>query len=169
MTSVFNQIISGKLKAYKIYEDDLIIVILAKEQIQPGHCLIIPKIEIGHFSLLPSDYFYEIHSFSQKLSKAIEAVTQCIKVGGLYAGWDINHVHYHLIPMHEYNDLNPEKAKIISHNIMLDLQRKITDKLNKILSDQNFMLEDIKEIDSLKKHLSKKENKLKKQLRVKLL
>lgn len=164
MRSIFTQIIESKIQAYKIFENNLIIVILAKDQIQPGHCLIIPKIEIEHFSLLPQFYLYEIHSFSQKLSLAVKNVTSCVRVGGLFAGWDVAHVHYHLIPMHKYDDLDPVKAKILPAPEMLELQAKITSELFKILNDEQAKLHESEQIKLLSDYLVKKGRELNKSL-----
>ena len=34
-----------------------------------------------------------------------------MRVGTIIAGWDIPHFHYHLVPMFEYEDLDPAQAR----------------------------------------------------------
>lgn len=163
MSSIFIKIIKGEEKAYKVFENDLVIIILAREQIRPGHCLIIPKIEFAHFSNLPQLYLYEIHFLSQKLSIALQKATNCVRVGALFAGWDINHVHYHLVPMHAYDDLDHTLAKSLPEEEMIGLQNKITSELKNVIKDEKRNLQERDEIKFLKDYLKQKEKSLKKQ------
>ena len=51
MTSIFTKIIQRELPAHFLYEDELVISFLSIHPIQPGHTLIVPKVEVDHFIL----------------------------------------------------------------------------------------------------------------------
>jgi histidine triad (HIT) family protein len=125
MPSVFTQMIEGKAPCFKIFEDEYTFAFLAREQIQPGHTLIVPKLEIDYFIDLPEPYYSAVFQTAKRVSRAIHQVTNCKRVGTVTAGWDIPHFHYHLVPMFDYYDLDPRRAKVRSKEENLEIQAKI--------------------------------------------
>jgi histidine triad (HIT) family protein len=123
--TVFTKIIERQLPSYILYEDDLIIAILAREGIHPGHTLIIPKIEVDYFLDVPEPYFTRIFEISKPLSKAIHKATACKRMGTMMLGWDVPHTHYHLIPMFSTGDLDIGKMHLISEDDQKQIQTKI--------------------------------------------
>lgn len=128
--SVFTLILQGKLPCYKIYEDEHTLAFLTRDAIQPGHTLIIPKIEIDYFIDVPEPYYSAVFFNAKMIAQAIQKVTGCVRVGTVIAGWDIPHFHYHLIPMNDSSDLSFSKARQLSHEENADLQKRITEALN---------------------------------------
>jgi histidine triad (HIT) family protein len=108
---IFSQIISGEVPSYRVFEDEYTFAFLAKDAIQLGHTLIVPKIEIDYFVDVPEPYYSAVFKNAKRLSKTIHEVTRCQRVGTVIAGFDIPHFHYHLIPMFDYFDLDPKRAK----------------------------------------------------------
>jgi histidine triad (HIT) family protein len=111
-TSIFSKIIRGELPCYKVHEDDWTVSILTREPIQLGHSLVIPKFEINHFAEMPEAIYSAVFKNSKVLSKAIQKATNCGRVGMVIAGWEVPHVHIHLIPTHDLSDFNFHKAKL---------------------------------------------------------
>lgn len=98
MASVFTKIIQGELPSYKVYEDEKIIAILALHQVQLGHCLVIPKKETNAFYEMDQDEYTELMSVSQKIALAIKKVTGAKRVCSMFQGFEVPHVHHHLVP-----------------------------------------------------------------------
>ncbi len=130
MASVFTKIINGELPSYKIHEDDLTISILTIEPISPGHTLVIPKQEVNHWFDVPLEVYTRIGLNSQKIAKAIKAVTGCPRVGTIVAGFEVPHYHLHLIPAWSIPDLDFKRAKKISEMEMKTIQEKIIQALS---------------------------------------
>jgi histidine triad (HIT) family protein len=129
MASVFTKIIQGELPSYKVYEDSLVIAILAKDQINLGHTLVIPKEEVDHwFDVDPKTYAH-LQTVSQRIGKAIRTVTQCDRVLTAAIGYEVRHYHLHLIPSNSMADLNFGKARAFPSD---DMQR-IVDQIRKLL------------------------------------
>lgn len=127
--SVFSKIISGIIPSYKIYEDNHVYAFLARDAIQLGHSLIVPKIEIDYFVDVPEPYYSAVFQAAKPLSRAIHESTGCKRVGTVIAGWDVPHFHYHLIPMFDYFDLDPKRAVQRTHEENIGIQQKIINRL----------------------------------------
>ena len=125
-SSVFSKIIRGELPSYKIHEDERTVSILALHQVTPGHTLIIPKIEVDYFVDVPEPYYSAVFKTARIVSSAIHKATGCLRVGASIIGWDVPHFHFHLIPMHGHGDLDFKKARLLTKEEMLSLQKKIS-------------------------------------------
>lgn len=127
--SVFTEIIKGQRPSFKIFEDEYTYAFLARESLQPGHTLIVPKIEVDYFVDVPEPYYSAVFQNAKIISKAIHKATNCKRVGTISAGWDIPHFHYHLVPMFDYHDLDPRRAQIRSREDNLKIQQAIIENL----------------------------------------
>src|SRR5690606_5826354 len=126
---LFTKIINGDIPSYKIFEDELTFAFLDINPIEPGHTLVIPKIEVDYFIDVPEPYYSAVFKNARIISAAIHQATGCKRVGTIIAGWDVPHFHYHLIPMHDYGALDFKRAKARNEAEMKEMQIKITDLL----------------------------------------
>jgi histidine triad (HIT) family protein len=129
MASIFTKIINGELPSYKIHEDELVIAILALDQVNPGHVIVIPKQEINHWFDVPEAAYTRVGLIAQKIAKAQKEVTHCPRVGTIVAGFEVPHYHLHLIPAWSIPDLDFKRAKRLPDDEMKLIQRKIVDAL----------------------------------------
>ncbi len=101
MASVFTKIVRGEIPCYKIYEDEKTMAFLDIEPEEPGHTLVIPKVEIGKLYDLPDEDYNAVMATVKKLAKHMEKVLGnriIIKVYGV----DLpDHAHVHLMPMNK--------------------------------------------------------------------
>lgn len=105
MTSIFSQIIQGKLPCKKVYEDERILAIEDIHPAAPVHILIIPKKEIPDLqSLKPEDLYLiqDVVSVAQKLAREfkIENGYRLVTNNGKGAGQTVFHLHFHLMGGH---------------------------------------------------------------------
>ncbi len=131
MSSVFTKIINGKLPSYKVYEDNKVLSFLALEQINLGHCLIVPKTEIDHFFDVEKKEYEHMFNISKKVSKAIRTVTNCVRVGLAIQGFEIHHTHIHLIPLWKPEEFSFTNQKKRTKEEMLLIKNKIITALEK--------------------------------------
>jgi len=125
MASVFTRIIQRELPSFRVYENEHVLAFLARDAIHLGHTLIVPKIEVDYFIDVPEPYYSAVFAAAKPLGRAIHEATSCKRVGVLVAGWDVPHFHCHLIPMFDYEDLEPRRAKPFSPAENTDMQRRI--------------------------------------------
>jgi histidine triad (HIT) family protein len=130
MPTIFSRIISWEIPSYKIYEDEYVYAFLDIFPQYPGHTLIVPRVEIDHFSDVPEPYYSAIFLAAKKLSWVIQKATGCQRICTAFIGYDISHCHYHLIPtgstadmdMKKREQANPDDLKIMQEKIVEILQ-----------------------------------------------
>ena len=127
--SIFTKIINGEIPSYKVAENDQFYAFLDINPNAKGHTLVVPKKEVNKLFELEEESYNELMSFSRKVALAIEKVVPCKRIGMSVIGLEVPHVHVHLIPLEEMEDiqfvkkvkLQPEEfeaiAKAISENM----------------------------------------------------
>lgn len=126
MASVFTKIINGELPCYKIFEDDLTLSFLAIDQVTEGHTLVIPKMEVNHWTEVPEEIYLKVHSNSQMIGKAVLEYTKAPRILTAAVGFEVPHYHLHLIPAWGISDLDFKKGKKLPAADMERIQKGIT-------------------------------------------
>lgn len=129
MASVFTKIINGDLPCYKIHEDERTFSFLALDQVNLGHTLVIPKLEVNHWFDVPEESYTQVGRNAQKIARAIQSATGCPRVGTMVAGFEVPHYHLHLIPAWSIPDLDFKRAQRRSEQEMREIQEKILNNL----------------------------------------
>lgn len=107
---IFCQIISGKVPAKKVYEDDKVLAALDINPASKGHMLLMPKEHYPIMPIVPPDVLAHMFVVAKKLSKAVlkglkaTGVSIFIANGGV-AGQRAQHFMIHLIPRYEADDV----------------------------------------------------------------
>ena len=105
MSSIFTKIINGEIPAYKVAEDDNYLAFLDVNPNAKGHTLCIPKQEINKIFDMEEDHYLGLMKFSRKVAKALEKTVPCKRVGVAVIGLEVPHVHVHLIPLNEMDEM----------------------------------------------------------------
>jgi histidine triad (HIT) family protein len=105
MSSIFTKIVNGEIPSYKIAEDENYLAFLDVNPNATGHTLCIPKQEINKIFDMEEDLYLGLMKFSRKVAKAIEKTVECKRIGVAVVGLEVPHVHVHLIPLHDMDDM----------------------------------------------------------------
>lgn len=105
MSSIFTKIINGEIPAYKVAEDDNYLAFLDVNPNAKGHTLCIPKQEINKIFDMEEEHYLGLMKFSRKVAKALEKTVPCKRVGVAVVGLEVPHVHVHLIPLNEMDEM----------------------------------------------------------------
>ena len=105
MSSIFTKIVNGEIPAYKVAEDDKYLAFLDVNPNAKGHTLCIPKEEINKIFDMEEDHYLGLMKFSRKVAKALEKTVPCKRVGVAVVGLEVPHVHVHLIPLNEMDEM----------------------------------------------------------------
>lgn len=106
MSSIFTKIIKGEIPSYKVAENDNYIAFLDAFPLVEGHTLVVPKKEVDKIWDLDKETYLGLMDFAYDIAQGMEKVIPCLRVGVAVVGLEVPHVHVHLVPLNEMNDIN---------------------------------------------------------------
>lgn len=129
MSSIFTKIINGEIPAYKIAENDKFLAFLDVNPNAKGHTLCIPKQEINKIFAMEEDLYLELMAFSRKVAIAIEKTIECKRVGMAVVGLEVPHVHVHLIPLQDMDDMRFQRKTSLTPEEFQEVAKQIASNL----------------------------------------
>ncbi len=125
MSTIFTNIIEGRIPCYKIAETSTCLAFLDINPNTLGHTLCIPKKEVDLIFDLDSDLYQDLMNFSKKIAKALKKAVPCERIGMSVIGLEVPHAHVHLIPINSMKDVSfVNKIKLESKDFEI-LAKKI--------------------------------------------
>jgi histidine triad (HIT) family protein len=112
MPSLFTRIVRGEVPCHKVWEDEHHLAFLDINPIQPGHVLVIPKREIGYLFDLSAAEQAALWNAVHVVEEMVRRATGCKRVCLMVVGWEVPHVHVHLVPTNHAADF-PVPPKIV--------------------------------------------------------
>ncbi|MDO5747097.1 MAG: HIT family protein [Actinomycetaceae bacterium] len=107
MASIFTQIINGKIPGKFVYSDEKCVAFLSIEPITPGHVLLVPREEVDTFWDAPLEVVAHMATVAQTISRALlRAYPEAQRVGQIVAGFDVPHLHEHLVALRNQDQLS---------------------------------------------------------------
>ena len=129
MSSIFTKIVIGEIPCYKIAEDENYLAFLDVNPNATGHTLCIPKQEINKIFDMEEDLYLGLMKFSRKVAKAVEKTVECKRIGVAVVGLEVPHVHVHLIPLHDMDDMRFQRKVSLTKEEFEELTRAIQSNL----------------------------------------
>ena len=101
MMTIFDHIVSGEMKAWKVWEDDKFLAFLTPFPNTPGFTVVIPKQNPGDYIFSLDDQLYvEFMSAVKTVANILEKAFATSRVALIFEGTGVAHVHAKLIPLH---------------------------------------------------------------------
>src|SRR5690554_456147 len=129
MASIFTKIIEGEIPCYKVAEDDNFIAFLDINPNAKGHTLCVPKEEIDKIFDMGEHLYLQLMQFSRKVAIALEKTVPCQRVGMAVVGLEVPHVHVHLIPLNNMDDMRFTKKVAMTSDEFQNLAKAISQNL----------------------------------------
>ncbi|WP_349898956.1 HIT family protein [Parafrigoribacterium soli] len=98
MASIFTDIIEGRAPARMIWTDDRAVAFLTIEPRQPGHTLVVPRLEVDRWLDLPEELMAHLMSIAHQIGLAQRQEWSSDRVGLMIEGYMVPHVHVHIWP-----------------------------------------------------------------------
>jgi histidine triad (HIT) family protein len=106
VTTIFTQIIEGRLPARFVWKDDRCVVFLSNRPLRPGHSLVVPRQEIDHWIDLDASLLDHLTETAQAIGRAQMAGFKPERIGVMLAGLEVPHCHFHVVPIRGLHDLD---------------------------------------------------------------
>ena len=108
--NIFAKILRGEFPCYKVYEDDHTLAFLDIMPRTPGHTLVIPKAHVPDFLALKEDLVGLLAVSVAHVGRALNRALQpdgmnAITSAGEAASQSVFHLHVHLVPRWEHDDI----------------------------------------------------------------
>jgi histidine triad (HIT) family protein len=129
MASIFTKIVNGEIPCYKIAEDENYLAFLDVNPNAKGHTLCIPKQEINKIFDMEEEHYLGLMKFSRKVAKAVEKSVECKRIGVAVVGLEVQHVHVHLIPLQDMDDMRFQRKTSLTPEEFQDLAKQIASNL----------------------------------------
>lgn len=110
MTTIFTRIIDGELPGEFVWRDDRAVAFLSINPIADGHALVVPRIEVDHWLDLDPATWLHCNDVAQRVGRGIQQAFDPPRVGTMVAGFEVPHVHLHVLQIHTVHDLDFDNA-----------------------------------------------------------
>ncbi|MDB5104668.1 MAG: putative HIT-like protein [Fibrobacteres bacterium] len=129
MPSIFSRIIKGEIPCEKILEDADFFAFLDIRPINPGHTLVVPKIEVDELFEVADDVLRGAMPFAKRIARALKQSVPCRRIGVLVAGFEVPHAHIHLVPIEGEGELSFSRARAAKPEDLAALGERIREHL----------------------------------------
>lgn len=129
MDSIFTKIIRGEIPGTFVWADDVCVAFATIEPLTPGHILLVPRAEVPSYWEADPEDVAHMAKVAQILSRAQLRAFDAVRIGQIVAGFDVNHLHIHLVPLSDQGQLNLALARPAAPEDLAQACAKIRDAL----------------------------------------
>ncbi len=103
--TLFDKIIAGDIPAYIIWEDEQFVAFLTPFANTLGATVVVPRHNPGSYAFdLEDSMLADLMIATKKVAKLLEKALQVTRIGMVFEGEAVPHVHAKLYPMHHIQD-----------------------------------------------------------------
>jgi histidine triad (HIT) family protein len=101
---------AGAAAAAMVAESPATIAVMALHPFRPGHVLVIPRAHAPSVWALAAGDYDEVMREARRVAAALQAAQAPPRVGLMVSGFEVEHAHVHVVPLHERHDLTSQRA-----------------------------------------------------------
>ena len=110
MPTIFTRIIDGEIPGRFVHSDDVCVAFMDVRPLAPGHVLVVPRAEVDQWTDLETDTIAHLMTVAHRVGQAQRNVLSPARIGVMIAGFEVPHVHVHVVPMNDMSDLDFRQA-----------------------------------------------------------
>ena len=133
MASVFSRIISGEFPGTFAWADERCVAMATIAPISDGHLMVVPRNEVVSFTRADDDLLAHLIGVSAIIGRAQEQAFDGCRAALIIAGFEVPHLHLHVIPAWGEAQLSFENAR---HDASPDELAEATERVRQALNDQ---------------------------------
>ncbi len=126
MPTIFTRIIDGEIPGRFVWKDDVCVAFLDVRPLARGHVLVVPRDEVDHWVDLSPEVATHLMALAQRVGGAQRELLSPARIGMMIAGFEVPHVHIHVVPMDsmaalDFRNANPDPDQADLDQIHADL------------------------------------------------
>jgi histidine triad (HIT) family protein len=106
MATIFTRIIGGELPGCFVWSDERCVAFLSVNPIRAGHTLVVPRAEVDHWLDLDPEENAWLMRVAHAVGRAQMRAFEPERIGLIVAGFEVPHVHVHVIPTWSMADVS---------------------------------------------------------------
>lgn len=120
MSTLFTRIIQGQEPARFIWKDELCVAFLTIEPRQPGHTLVVPRLEVDRWLDVPDTLIAELMVVAHRIGLAQREEWDSDRAGLMIEGYMVPHLHIHVWPSWSPREFHPSGINRTAESVDLD-------------------------------------------------
>ncbi|TRW44478.1 HIT family protein [Georgenia yuyongxinii] len=132
MSTVFSKIIAGEIPGRFVWADDRAVVFATIAPITDGHMLVVPRDEVDQYTDAPDDLLAHLALLAKTVGRAQQAAFGSPRAAVLVAGFEVEHLHLHVLPAWDESSLRFDNAR---HDVPGDELDAAAEKVRDALRD----------------------------------
>lgn len=128
--TIFDRIVAGEIPSYKVWENQNHLAFLDINPLAKGHTLVIPKQNIGDYIFeLKDEAYLNLLTAAKEVAQLLKQKLTCDRILVIVEGFEVPHVHIHLIPAQKNRGLTHLDRLDLSADEFTAIQQQITSTL----------------------------------------
>ena len=111
MATLFTRIIDGEIPGRFVWADDTCVAFATIAPISQGHVLVVPRAEVDRFTAASDDLVAHLFTVAKAIGAVQEEVFDAPRAALLVAGFEVPHLHVHVLPAWDERHLSFADAK----------------------------------------------------------
>lgn len=111
MATIFSKIIAGEIPGCFAWSDEDCVAFASINPISDGHLLVVPRAEISKFTDADDALLAHLMSVAAKIGRAQEKAFDAPRAALIVAGFEVPHLHIHVIPAWGEKELSFANAR----------------------------------------------------------
>lgn len=111
MATLFSRIIDGEIPGRFVWADEHVVVFTTIAPITDGHALVVPRAEVVQLTDAPDDLLAHLTRVARDVGRAQQAAWGAPRAALLVAGFEVPHLHLHVLPAWDESSLTFANAR----------------------------------------------------------
>lgn len=124
--TIFEKIVAGEIPAFKIWEDADHLAFLDIRPVAPGHTLVIPKKVVDPLFAMSAESYGRLMESARRVAEILKSRINCERICLAVVGFEVPHVHIHLIPARSVVDFPWPGGRPASKEELADMAKLLS-------------------------------------------
>ncbi|QDB79685.1 HIT family protein [Georgenia sp. 311] len=111
MSTVFTKIIAGEIPGRFVWADDECVAFSTIAPITDGHMLVVPRAEVEQLTEASDELLAHLTAVAKAIGRAQQAAWGAPRAALLVAGFEVPHLHLHVLPAWDESSLRFDPAR----------------------------------------------------------